>query len=79
MGYVLYREPVTKPQVLGFGLSLIGVIRIVFQGDWSQLLRLNANIGDLFMIVNLRKVIIESTTGMNLIKVNFLNGGQNHD
>lgn len=53
MGYALYREPVTRQQGLGFVLSLIGVIWIVFQGDWSQVVRLKANIGDLFMVVNL--------------------------
>ena len=52
MGYVLYREPITKPQSIGFILSLTGVIWIIFQGDWRQLMRFKANIGDLFMFLN---------------------------
>jgi drug/metabolite transporter (DMT)-like permease len=53
MGYVLYREGVARLQVFGFALSLIGVIWIIFQGNWMHLIRLKANIGDLFMVVNL--------------------------
>lgn len=53
MGYVLYRDRVARLQVLGFVLSVIGVIWIIFRGNWSQLLNLKANIGDLFMIANL--------------------------
>jgi drug/metabolite transporter (DMT)-like permease len=53
MGYVLYRERITKLQVSGFTLSLLGVILIIFQGNWSHLVKLKVNLGDLFMIINL--------------------------
>lgn len=52
MGYLLYREPVTKSQFIGLILSLIGVVWIVFRGDLTQLARFKANIGDLLMIIN---------------------------
>jgi drug/metabolite transporter (DMT)-like permease len=52
MGFLLYREPVTRLQSLGFFISLFGVIWVVFQGNWINILRLKLNPGDLFMIIN---------------------------
>jgi drug/metabolite transporter (DMT)-like permease len=52
-GYVFCREPVTKPQILGFILSLIGVFWIIFQGDCTNMLKFKVNTGDLFMLINI--------------------------
>jgi drug/metabolite transporter (DMT)-like permease len=49
-GYLLYRERITKFQLLGFILSLTGVLCIIFQGKWKLLLDLRSNVGDLFML-----------------------------
>lgn len=53
MGYLLYRERVARSQIVGFAFSIIGVLWIVFRGDWSQMLRLRVGIGDMFMVANL--------------------------
>jgi drug/metabolite transporter (DMT)-like permease len=49
-GYLLYRERITKVQLLGFMLSLAGVLCIIFQGNWKLFLGLKFNVGDLFML-----------------------------
>jgi drug/metabolite transporter (DMT)-like permease len=52
-GYLLYRERMTKVQVLGFMLSLAGVLCIIFQGKWKLLLGLKFNVGDLLMLASI--------------------------
>lgn len=52
IGYILYREPISRFQSLGLILSLTGVFWIIFQGELAQLLRFKVNTGDLFMIIN---------------------------
>lgn len=52
-GYIMYRYPVSVRQALGFFISLIGVITIVFRGEFARLLALEANIGDLFMLLSI--------------------------
>ncbi len=52
-GYVLYRNPITRPQLFGFMLSLAGVLCIVFQGQWDHLSGLRMNVGDLFMVFSI--------------------------
>jgi drug/metabolite transporter (DMT)-like permease len=52
-GYLLYRERITKVQLLGFMLSLAGVLCIIFQGKWELLLELKINLGDLFMFASI--------------------------
>ncbi len=52
-GYIMYRFPVSWKQALGFSISLLGVIIIIFNGQVSRLLALQANIGDLFMVVSI--------------------------
>lgn len=52
-GYIMYRYPVSKRQALGFFISLVGVITIVFRGDFARLLALQTNIGDLFMLISI--------------------------
>ena len=49
-GYVLYGYPTTIKQVIGFLISLAGVTWIIFRGDPGMIIRLEANIGDLFMV-----------------------------
>lgn len=50
MGYILYHEKISKIQFLGLTLSLVGVLCIIFQGDFGRILGLKINIGDLFML-----------------------------
>ncbi len=49
-GYLMYRYPITLRQGLGFFLSLIGVVTIIFKGQLQSILGLQINIGDLFMV-----------------------------
>jgi len=49
-GYLMYRYPVSRLQALGFLLSLVGVLCIVFKGDLGRILGLQVNIGDVFML-----------------------------
>ncbi len=49
-GFIMYRYPITRKQVFGFFLSLLGVVTIIFKGELERILQLHINIGDLFMI-----------------------------
>jgi drug/metabolite transporter (DMT)-like permease len=49
-GLIMYRYPITGRQGLGFLLSLVGVLFIIFKGEMSLILDLQVNIGDLFMV-----------------------------
>ncbi len=49
-GLMMYRYPITRKQVLGFFLSLVGVVTIIFKGKLERILQLHINIGDLFMV-----------------------------
>jgi drug/metabolite transporter (DMT)-like permease len=49
-GLLMYRYPITRRQGLGFLLSLVGVLFIIFKGKMSRILDLQVNIGDLFMV-----------------------------
>ena len=49
-GYVLYEERITRVQLLGFALSLTGVLCIVFKGSLGQVFSLRINLGDLLML-----------------------------
>ena len=49
-GYLMYRYPISRKQALGFFLSLIGVVTIIFKGRLLSILSLQVNIGDLFML-----------------------------
>ena len=46
----MYRYPITRKQVFGFFLSLLGVVTIIFKGELERILQLHINIGDLFMV-----------------------------
>ncbi len=52
-GYIMYRYPVSGRQALGFFISLVGVVTIVFRGEFARLLALQTNIGDLFMLMSI--------------------------
>lgn len=49
-GFIMYRFPVTARQGLGFLLSLLGVVAIIFKGQPANIFALQINIGDLFMV-----------------------------
>ena len=49
-GFIMYRYPVSRRQGLGFLLSLVGVLFIIFKGEIARILDLQVNIGDLFMV-----------------------------
>ena len=52
-GYVMYRTRIDRVQGLGFFLSLLGVLCIIFQGHWERVLSLQMNVGDLFMLASI--------------------------
>ena len=52
-GYVMYRTRIDRVQGLGFFLSLLGVLCIIFQGHWGRVLSLQMNVGDLFMLASI--------------------------
>lgn len=49
----MYRYPVSGRQALGFFISLLGVIVIIFRGEFGRLLALQVNVGDLFMLLSI--------------------------
>jgi len=52
-GFIMFRFPVSGRQALGFFFSLLGVTIIIFKGEVGRLLALQANIGDLFMLISI--------------------------
>lgn len=52
-GYAMYRARIDRVQGLGFLLSLLGVLYIIFQGHWERVLRMQMNTGDLFMLASI--------------------------
>jgi drug/metabolite transporter (DMT)-like permease len=48
---VLFREPLTRRQVAGICVSLLGILTIVSAGDLSRIAGLSLNIGDIAVIV----------------------------
>jgi len=51
--YVLNHERVSRKELFGFILSLIGVLWIIFKGNLSQAMRLRVNVGDLSMVMSM--------------------------
>lgn len=49
-GFLMYRYPITQKQALGFLLSLVGVVIIIFKGQLLRIMELHVNIGDFFML-----------------------------
>jgi drug/metabolite transporter (DMT)-like permease len=49
--WLLLREPLSKRQALGVGVSLLGVLTILLQGSLARLLSLSFNRGDLVLLL----------------------------
>jgi drug/metabolite transporter (DMT)-like permease len=50
LGWVLYRETITRIQVMGVAVSLAGVLVIIARGDLEGLTRLEVNKGDFIVL-----------------------------
>ena len=53
MGWLVYRDTITRGQALGVAISLAGVLVILTRGDPGVLLRLTINRGDLVVLVGM--------------------------
>jgi len=53
LGWLVYRETITRVQSLGVGISLVGILAIVTQGDLSALASLAFNKGDLIVLAGM--------------------------
>lgn len=51
VGLLFFRVRIAMLQIVGAGLSVTGVLVVLGQGDWRQLLQLHFVAGDIFMIV----------------------------
>ena len=49
--FAMYRERITRYQTFGIGLSLIGVLVVLFKGDPRVVTTLDLNVGDLWVLV----------------------------
>ncbi len=50
VGAWFFDEPLKRRQLLGAALSMVGVAWVMSRGEIDQLARLNANVGDLYML-----------------------------
>ena len=53
LGWLVYRDTITRVQALGVAISLAGVLAILTRGDPGVLLRLTVNKGDLVVLVGM--------------------------
>ena len=53
LGWLVYRETVTRVQTLGVAISLVGIMAIVTRGDLSMLASLSVNKGDLIVLAGM--------------------------
>lgn len=53
LGWIIYRETITRLQALGVAISLTGILAIISHGDPAALARLSLNKGDLIVIVGM--------------------------
>lgn len=53
MGWLVYRDAITRVQALGVGVSMLGVLAILTRGDPAVLATLSLNKGDLILIVGM--------------------------
>lgn len=53
LGWLIYRDTITRVQALGVGISMIGVLAILSRGDASVLASLQLNKGDLIVLVGM--------------------------
>ncbi len=51
MGTLFFGARVSRPQLLGAGLSMAGVVVVLSRGQWAQLMQLRLVAGDLFMLL----------------------------
>lgn len=70
--YVLYRDRLSADQVLGIGLSLVGVVIIVSRGQPAVLAALDLNRGDLWMLVALAVYAFYSALLMRRPQIHWL-------
>lgn len=53
LGWLIYRETITRMQALGVGISLAGILAIISRGDPAILAHLEMNKGDLIVLVGM--------------------------
>lgn len=53
LGWLVYRDTITRVQSLGVAISIVGVLAILTRGDPSVLLALSLNKGDLIVLVGM--------------------------
>ena len=53
MGWVIYRDTITRRQALGVGVSIVGILTIIARGDLGVLATLSLNHGDLILLVGM--------------------------
>jgi drug/metabolite transporter (DMT)-like permease len=51
IGWMFFDAPVSRKQVMGAALSIVGVLLVLSRGEWRQLLALRLVPGDVFMIL----------------------------
>ena len=53
LGWVLYRETITRVQAVGVAISLMGILAIISRGDLAVLAALSLNKGDLIVLAGM--------------------------
>ena len=53
LGWLIYRETITRMQALGVGVSLAGILAIISRGDLAALAQLELNKGDLIVLAGM--------------------------
>jgi drug/metabolite transporter (DMT)-like permease len=53
LGWLIYRDTITRVQAIGVGVSALGVLSILTQGDLAVLAHLELNKGDLIVLVGM--------------------------
>lgn len=53
MGWMVYRETITRMQMLGVAISLAGIVAIISRGDLQLLAQLRLNKGDIILLVGM--------------------------
>lgn len=53
LGWVVYRDTITRVQALGVAISIVGILAIITRGDLSVLAQLELNKGDLIVLIGM--------------------------